>query len=510
VAEVVRPSPARADAPDETSWLPLPVPDALPTVEDLLTAPATDDTANREIPVSQPSPARAEPHDETSWLPLPEIEDLPAIADLLPADGDLAMPVAREAPTVTPSPARAEPHDEMSWLPLPEVEDLPDITELVDPDRATGTPAATPTAPRPRRHLRTGFARRRLLALALVVATIGAGFYAFPRIFNNGDHVQLQVDGRLVSAQSGVSTVGSFLKEQKVKLGPDDQVVPEASTGLSDGLTVQVLRAFAVTVDLDGTQRVVHTARSLPHDFLATLHLPATVGVRQIPARLQDGSLIQLRTHRKGTLNVDGRAVKYDQPVYTVSELLDDYKVILGPQDFTSPAANQPVPVDNPLVTVVRVAQNLQSQNQPYNVPDQNQPDPNLLVGQTRVQAGTTGTKQVTYQITTNNGAQVNGTPVSEIPIVPAQPTIHYFGTKADQRWQAIANCETGGNWSIVAPTYSGGLGIYNGTWNAFGGQQFASNPGLATREQQIIVAERIRAKYGFSAWGCGKTLGLG
>jgi hypothetical protein len=96
------------------------------------------------------------------------------------------------------------------------------------------------------------------------------------------------------------------------------------------------------------------------------------------------------------------------------------------------------------------------------------------------------------------------------VPIVPAQPTIHFLGTKADPRWQEIANCETGGNWSIVAPTYSGGLGIYNGTWNAFGGQQFASNPGLATREQQIIVAERIRAKYGFGAWGCGKTLGLG
>src|ERR1039457_5067239 len=125
VAEVVRPSPARADAPDETSWLPLPEPDALPTVEDLLNAPATDETVIRDIPVSQPSPARAEPHDETSWLPLPEVEDLPTIADLLPADGDLAIPAVSEVPIVTPSPARAEPHDETSWLPLPDVEDLP-------------------------------------------------------------------------------------------------------------------------------------------------------------------------------------------------------------------------------------------------------------------------------------------------------------------------------------------------------------------------------------------------
>ena len=44
---------------------------------------------------------------------------------------------------------------------------------------------------------------------------------------------------------------------------------------------------------------------------------------------------------------------------------------------------------------------------------------------------------------------------------------------------------------------YSGGLGIYNGTWDQFGGRDFASNPGLATREEQIIVAERIRADGG-------------
>ena len=55
---------------------------------------------------------------------------------------------------------------------------------------------------------------------------------------------------------------------------------------------------------------------------------------------------------------------------------------------------------------------------------------------------------------------------------------------------------------------YSGGLGIYNGTWDQFGGRDFASNAGLATREEQIIVAERIRAAVGISGWGCAHILG--
>lgn len=74
--------------------------------------------------------------------------------------------------------------------------------------------------------------------------------------------------------------------------------------------------------------------------------------------------------------------------------------------------------------------------------------------------------------------------------------------------WNAMAQCETGGNWAHYGPTWSGGLGIYEGTWSEFGGTEFAALPRDATREQQIIVAERIRATYGFDAWGCADTIG--
>ncbi len=76
--------------------------------------------------------------------------------------------------------------------------------------------------------------------------------------------------------------------------------------------------------------------------------------------------------------------------------------------------------------------------------------------------------------------------------------------------WDRMAVCETGGNWAMRGSRFSGGVGFANSTWNAFGGQQFASNAGLATREQQIVVAERVRAAVGFRAWGCAKRIGVG
>ena len=88
----------------------------------------------------------------------------------------------------------------------------------------------------------------------------------------------------------------------------------------------------------------------------------------------------------------------------------------------------------------------------------------------------------------------------------PAPSASNPAGWSAD--WDGVARCETGGNWQHLgrAPdgsTYDGGLGIYHGAWTDFGGLEFAPRGDLATKEQQIIVAERIYARHGLSGWGC-------
>jgi Transglycosylase-like domain len=75
--------------------------------------------------------------------------------------------------------------------------------------------------------------------------------------------------------------------------------------------------------------------------------------------------------------------------------------------------------------------------------------------------------------------------------------------------WDRIAACETQRNWSMRGSSFSGGVGFSNAAWDQWGGREFAPNAGRATREQQIIVAERIRASVGLRAWGCAKTLGF-
>jgi Transglycosylase-like domain len=59
------------------------------------------------------------------------------------------------------------------------------------------------------------------------------------------------------------------------------------------------------------------------------------------------------------------------------------------------------------------------------------------------------------------------------------------------QKWQHVANCEVGGNWSMTGPVYSG-IGFLNGTWSAFGGRQYAPLAGQATRDQQILIGMKV------------------
>jgi hypothetical protein len=77
----------------------------------------------------------------------------------------------------------------------------------------------------------------------------------------------------------------------------------------------------------------------------------------------------------------------------------------------------------------------------------------------------------------------------------------------ASPNWDAIAACESGGNWRInTGNGYQGGLQFAPGTWLSHGGAEYAPSAHLATREEQIAVAERVLATQGIGAWPvCGR-----
>ncbi|MEU2071557.1 transglycosylase family protein [Streptomyces anulatus] len=78
------------------------------------------------------------------------------------------------------------------------------------------------------------------------------------------------------------------------------------------------------------------------------------------------------------------------------------------------------------------------------------------------------------------------------------------------ETWDAVAQCESGGNWSInTGNGYYGGLQFSQSSWAAAGGTQYASRADLASKDQQIATAEKLLDLQGPGAWACAGAGGL-
>lgn len=80
-------------------------------------------------------------------------------------------------------------------------------------------------------------------------------------------------------------------------------------------------------------------------------------------------------------------------------------------------------------------------------------------------------------------------------------------GTASATDWDAIAQCESSGNWHTnTGNGFGGGLQFTDSTWHAYGG---SGSPESASREEQIQVAEKVKAGQGMGAWPvCSKKAG--
>jgi nucleoid-associated protein YgaU len=77
--------------------------------------------------------------------------------------------------------------------------------------------------------------------------------------------------------------------------------------------------------------------------------------------------------------------------------------------------------------------------------------------------------------------------------------------------WDRVAACESSGNWHInTGNGFYGGLQFVQSTWVGYGGRAYAPRADLATKAQQIAIAQRVLAAQGPGAWPvCSRRAGL-
>jgi len=302
-------------------------------------------------------------------------------------------------------------------------------------------------------------------------------------------------------------------------------VSPSADAHVQDGSVINVNLAKAVKVSLDGAERTISTTAPTVEGLVTELGVASASQV-SVPKDAQlavSGSFVSISTPKKVSLVADGKAAATTTTAATVAKVLEDAGLSLGASDRVSQPGNAPV-VNDMVIKVSRVdVSKTANTTEPVAFETLTTESADMFKGEKKVtQAGVAGTTSKNFKLVLVDGREASRTLVSET--VSVQPVTEKVtvGTKEKPKpaantgaeapammnqgmWDKIAQCESGGNWSINSGNgYYGGLQFDVGTWLSSGGGAYAPNAAAATKAQQIAVANRVYAQRGLQPWGCG------
>ena len=367
----------------------------------------------------------------------------------------------------------------------------------------------------------------RRVAQGAVVTTLAVGAVGVSHFDKS---VNLSVDGKTSSVHAFGGTVKDVLAKQDIKVGDHDVVVPSLNSSVQDGQKIVVRYGRKLTVTVDGKTREYWTTATTVASALQEL------GIRADSAKLsasrsqtlgRQGLALTVSTPKSVSVRVDGKNLATASTGTTVKDALNDLRVKVDGDDRVSPGLAAPIR-DGLKIAVQRVDAKNVTATQAIGFGTVRKSVSSLYKGQTKtLKAGHEGARVVTYRLVTVDGKTESKKALKSVVTQKPVAQVIAVGTKAKpapaptsagsssgsggainlaraDMWDRIAQCESTGNWSInTGNGYYGGLQFDLRTWLGAGGGDFASRPDLASRAEQITVANRVYADRGLSPWGC-------
>ncbi|WP_207768592.1 resuscitation-promoting factor [Mycobacterium ahvazicum] len=350
----------------------------------------------------------------------------------------------------------------------------------------------------------------RLVVSGLLVALAVAGGFAV----SVSKTVTLTVDGIAMRVTTMKSKVIDIVEENGYVVDQRDDLYPAADVQIHDADKITLRRSRPLQISLDGSDtKQVWTTASTVDEALAQLAMTDTA-----PAAASRASRVPLAgmalpvvSAKSVQINDGGNIRMVHLPAPNVAGLLSAAGVPLQDSDQVVPAATAPI-VDGMQIQVTRNRIEKVTERVPLAPNARKVEDPDMNMSRQVVEdPGSPGTQDVTYAVATVNGVETGRLPIANIVIAPARDSVVRVGTKPGTEvppvtdgsiWDAIAGCEAGGNWAInTGNGYYGGVQFDQSTWERNGGLRFAPRADLASRDEQITVAEVTRERQGWGAW---------
>jgi len=349
-----------------------------------------------------------------------------------------------------------------------------------------------------------------------VLATVVSGTAAFATAAS-GSPITLVVDGQTKHFDTTANDVAGALEDAGYSVGPHDIVAPSLSSTISDDTTIVLKQGRLLHLVIDGAQRDVWTTAPTVNDALLALGYPASelVSVSRYKRLPLSPTSLVLNTPEHVVIKDHGKTLRATTTAGTVGAALRQLDIVLDSDDQVRPLRH--TPIDGRMkIQVLRIKTHTVTRHVRVAFPVIKHYDSSMYSDQSRIiTRGDAGSALVTYRVVNINGKWDHRSVLNRRVMVEPKAQVVRVGTKQRPllnnglNWDAVAQCESGGNWSInTGNGFYGGLQFDYGTWLSNGGGAYAPRADLATREEQIAVATRLYNARGSSPWPvCGAYL---
>jgi uncharacterized protein YabE (DUF348 family) len=316
-----------------------------------------------------------------------------------------------------------------------------------------------------------------------------------------------------------------------LETGSRDLVVPAVDETVEDGDRVAVRRARSMSLVVDGKARQVWVTAASVDEALDQVGL-SEPGLALSASRSRslplEGFQLDVTTPKDVVVLVDGGEKPITSAAATVSDLLAEAGIPVGPQDRLSKYPSEAV-VDGERIRVVRVATTRSTRQVEVPFGTERREDAGALTGtSSTVQAGQPGVVEETVETVTADGAVEKSTVLSKRTLSEPVTRVVVVGTKprpapaprpassggggsatsgGGLNWAALAACESGGNPGAVSSSgkYRGLYQFSYATWAGVGG---SGDPAAASAGEQTMRAQMLYARSGAGQWPtCGRRL---
>ncbi|WP_281178314.1 resuscitation-promoting factor [Nocardioides jensenii] len=360
-----------------------------------------------------------------------------------------------------------------------------------------------------------------VLVAAVALALIGTS-YGYAKM---NKEITLSLDGETKTIHSTGSTVADVLHDEGIEVGDHDVVLPGPDEKVNEGTRISVQFGRPLELTVDGTASTYWVHSDSVEEALAEIgkrFTAADLSASRGAPISRGGLALEVVTPKKLTIKVGaGKRLTKNIAGFTVADVLKRLEVNVDKFDIVKPALRTEVKEGTKItVTKVRVVKKHVS-DETIEFDTTEQSDSSMYDDESEtVREGVNGLRDVTYRLEYRNGqlfatkvlnADVTKQPTDEIVKVGTkdrpEPAANFAG--GNTVWDALAQCESGGNWAInTGNGYYGGLQFNLGTWQSYGGSGLPSDN---SRETQIAIATKVRdASGGYGAWpACSASLGL-